>query len=68
MEQVNGGILKYGGITDEVTLRQNLRAHCIPDSMLDGDVPDYDDFLNARRTLMAAKLRTYFERLGEVTA
>ncbi|MDR3688047.1 MAG: DUF262 domain-containing protein [Fimbriimonas sp.] len=66
-EQVNGGALKYGGITDEVVLRANLKAHCIPDSMLDGDVPDYDDFLNARRALMAAKLRTYFERLGEVT-
>lgn len=64
--QVNGEALKYGGITDEGILRENLQSHCIPDSMLDGDVPDYDDFLNARRALMAAKLRTYFERLGEV--
>lgn len=66
-EQVNGGALKYGGITDEGILWANLKAHCIPDSMLDGDVPDYDEFLNARRALMAAKLRTYFERLGEVS-
>ncbi len=64
--QVNGAGAKYGGITDEATLRANFRMHCIPDSMLDGDVPSYEDFLGARRSLMAAKLRTYFERLGEV--
>lgn len=65
--QVNGEGAKYGGITDEAVLRANFRMHCIPESMLDGDVPSYDDFLNARRVLMAAKLRTYFERLGEVS-
>ncbi len=65
--QVDGEGAKYGGITDEATLRANFRMHCIPDSMLDGDVPSYEDFLTARRVLMAAKLRTYFERLGEVS-
>lgn len=65
--QVNGAGAMYGGIIDEATLRANFRMHCIPESMLDGNVPSYEDFLNARRTLMAAKLRTYFEHLGEVT-
>jgi hypothetical protein len=66
-EQVNGGALKYGGITDEAILRANLKAHCIPESLLAGDVPHYDDFLTERRALMAAKLRTYFEHLGKVS-
>jgi len=65
--QVNGEGAKYGGITDEATLRANFRMHCIPESMLDGDVPSYEDFLNARRSLMAAKIRTYFEHLGGVS-
>lgn len=63
--QVRGGKAVYGGIFDEEILRKNLLAHCVPDSMLDGDVPNYDDFLAARRNLMADKLKTYFGLLGE---
>lgn len=58
-EQVNGGKKKYGGITDEA----NLRASCIPEGMLDGTIPDYDDFLEERRKLMALKIKTWFEVL-----
>ncbi|MBM4223490.1 MAG: DUF262 domain-containing protein [Gammaproteobacteria bacterium] len=62
-EQVDGGKKKYGGITDEADLRANLRASCIPESMLDGTIPDYDDFLEERRKLMALKIKTWFEAL-----
>lgn len=62
-EQVNGGKKKYGGITDEADLRANLRASCIPESMLDGRIPDYDDFLAERRRRMALKIKTWFEAL-----
>lgn len=62
-EQVNGGKKKYGGITDEADLRANLRASCIPESMLDGTIPDYDDFLEERRKLMALKIKAWFEAL-----
>lgn len=62
-EQVNGGKKKYGGITDEADLRANLRASCIPESMLDGTIPDYDDFLAERRRRMALKIKTWFEAL-----
>jgi hypothetical protein len=34
---------------------------CIPDEMLDGHVPSYDDFLERRRQLTAAKIRSWFE-------
>jgi len=62
-EQVNGGKKKYGGITDEAELRANLSANCIPVSLLDGAVPDYDDFLEERRKLMALKIKRWFEAL-----
>lgn len=62
-EQVNGGKKKYGGITDAADLRANLRMSCLPESMLDGKIPDYDDFLEERRKLMALKIKTWFEAL-----
>lgn len=62
-EQVNGGKKKYGGITDEADLRANLRASCVAESMLDGVIPDYDNFLEERRKLMALKIKTWFEVL-----
>jgi len=62
-EQVSGGKKRYGGITDEAELRANLRANCLPESMLDGAIPDYDDFLEERRKLMALKIKTWFEAL-----
>jgi hypothetical protein len=62
-EQVSGGKKKYGGITDEDDLRANLRMSCLPKSLLDGAIPDYDNFLEERRKLMAQKLKTWFEAL-----
>lgn len=62
-EQVRGGKKKYGGITDKTELRANLRAHCIPESMLDGVIPSYDEFLEERRKLMALKIKSWFEIL-----
>jgi hypothetical protein len=62
-EQGNGGKKKYGGITELSDLRANLRTHCLPESLLDGVIPSYDDFLDQRRKLMAQKMKTWFERL-----
>jgi hypothetical protein len=63
-EQCAGGKKKYGGITDGKDLRNNLQAHCIPDSVLDGNTPmGYDEFLEARRKLMAQKIKTWFTGL-----
>ena len=52
-----------GGITSADDLRANLRAHCLPESLLDGEIPAYDDFLEERRKLMAQKINTWFEAL-----
>ena len=62
-EQCNGGKRKYGGITDITELRDNLRTHCLPESLLNGEVPEYDDFLDTRRRLMALRMKTWFEVL-----
>jgi len=62
-EQCNGGKKKYGGITDVPDLQANLRMSCVPETMLDGVIPDYDTFLEERRRLMALKIKTWFEAL-----
>jgi hypothetical protein len=62
-EQCAGGPRKYGGITDLGELRENLREHCIPETILNDPEEDYERFLEERRGLMAAKLRSYFARL-----
>lgn len=60
---MHGGRKRYGGITDETELRANLRANCVPDSLLDGRIPGYDEFLEERRKLMALKVKAWFEAL-----
>ena len=62
-EQVNGGIKRYGNITDPMKLRENYRMNCIPVGVHEMGLDDYDGFLEARRYLMAQKIRTYFESL-----
>lgn len=62
-EQCAGGKKKYGGITDIAELRANLAMSCLPASMADGRIPEYDDFLEERRKLMALKIKSWFEVL-----
>jgi hypothetical protein len=63
VNQCNGEPKKYGGITDLDEMRANLRMSCLPESLLNGDIPSYDDFLEERRKLMALKLKTWFTAL-----
>ena len=63
-EQCENGTTKYGGITDANKMRANLEAHCIPQGMDEArSVEDYDEFLKKRRSLMAAKIRDYYQTL-----
>ena len=62
-EQCSGGKKKYGGITDIKEMRANLRMNCLPEPLLKGKVPSYDEFLQQRRTLMAQKIKTWFDGL-----
>lgn len=61
--QCNSGEKRYGGITTRDELLANLRMNCIPDSMLDGEIKDFRDFLEVRRRLMALKIKGWFEVL-----
>jgi hypothetical protein len=62
-EQANGGVKKYGGITNSESLVENMRQNCVPARMVSGDVPAYEDFLMERRTLMALKIKDWFKAL-----
>lgn len=61
--QCGGGPMRYGAIADADTLKDNLAANCIPQSIMDMDVKQFDDFLKCRRQLMSAKVRSYYEGL-----
>ena len=63
-EQVNGGPKRYGGIVDRERLRENFAQNCLPASLLDGEMPEYDDFLAERRRLMALRIKEWFEVLS----
>lgn len=61
--QVDGGPLRYGGITEQDELEQNLAENCIPAALWKGEDMGYDEFLVERRKLMAARIRAWFEKL-----
>lgn len=61
--QCQTGITKYGGITSEFELIENLRQNCVPESVFEMDASNYDEFLAERRALMAQKIRKYYESL-----
>ncbi len=63
LEQCNGGPKRYGNIQNPDELTENLRMNCIPDGAEHMTSRDYPEFLEKRRRLMAAKIRTYFEGL-----
>jgi hypothetical protein len=63
LEQCNGGNLKYGGIASMEELQENLKMHCIPERIVDMDASRYNEFLEARRKLMAMKIKEYFSKL-----
>lgn len=62
-EQVSGGKRKYGGITDLEEMKTNFKMSCLPESLLSGEVPDFDEFLGVRRKLMALKIKSWFDVL-----
>jgi len=63
LEQCRTGNLRYGGITSEEELMENLKVHCIPEEIFKTDGENYKYFLEKRRKLMAAKIRDYFAKL-----
>ena len=50
-------------IKDIDQLKENLAANCIPECVVNWDFSNYEEFLEQRRLLMAAKIRKYYESL-----
>lgn len=62
-QQVGGQSLRYGGIIERQQLVENLKANCLPERMLDGEIEEFQDFLAQRRKLMSLKIKCWFEKL-----
>ncbi len=54
---------KYGNISEISILNDNLAANCIPESILNMDASNYEQFLLERRKLMAKKIKNYYYSL-----
>lgn len=62
-EQCRTGIITIGSITDYDQLTDNLATNCVPKDVFDMDHTNYSEFLEKRRTMMANKIRKYYESL-----
>lgn len=60
MEQCKTGSLKYGEINIPKELMENLSQNCIPNTIINMDYRDYEEFLEERRKLMAKKIKDYY--------
>ena len=63
LNQCNDKELIYGGINDMSELHNNLKSNCIPESIFTMNIANYEEFLIARRKLMAEKIKNYYHSL-----
>ena len=61
--QCESGKLVYGGIDNLEDFESNLEANCIPSDIYEKTIEHYAQFLEARRTLMAQKIKKYYQGL-----
>ena len=62
----NNGDIKCSigtGIDNMKSLKENLKENCIPESIFEGTVDNYELFLEQRRKLMAEKIKEYYFNL-----
>lgn len=64
LEAAKRGEAKYGNISSEEELLNNMAQNCIPANITEMDYSHYDEFLSTRRRLMAQKIRDYYYSLG----
>ena len=63
LNQCHDKELIYGGINDMNELHNNLKSNCIPESIFTMSIGNYEEFLIARRKLMAEKIKNYYHSL-----
>jgi hypothetical protein len=51
-ERCDGGKKKYGRITNATQMKANLRANCLPETLLGGTVLDYDTCRAALKSVL----------------
>ena len=64
LESAKRGEAKYGNVSSEEELLNNMAQNCIPANITEMDYSHYDEFLATRRRLMAQKIRDYYYSLG----
>jgi hypothetical protein len=62
-EQCDTKVIKCGSITNIEELKRNLEANCVPEDVFNMDHTRYAEFLEKRRSMMAAKIKKYYESL-----
>ena len=60
LEQCSSDEMRVGTIKNEADFYSNLEANCIPRDVVNMTYTDYEEFLLARRKLMAAKIKKYY--------
>lgn len=63
LQQCETKIMHYGGIDKMEELKCNLKSNCIPESVFNYTIENYDQFLLERRKLMASKMKAYYHSL-----
>lgn len=62
-EQIQTGVLRLGEIVNLEDLNANLAENAMPDFISEVTAANFREFLEARRKLMAAMIRKYYESL-----
>jgi hypothetical protein len=63
VEQCETKKVACGAITDIEQLKKNLEINCVPYEVVEMEYDRYDEFLAKRRSLMAKKIKNYYESL-----
>lgn len=61
--QISGAGFYYGNINNAEDLDANLSENCIPKDIVGMDVSNYNEFLSARRIMMAQYIKEYYQSL-----
>jgi len=62
-KQISEKTVHYGGITSMEDLLENMRSNCIPETIMEMNIDNYESFLMERRNLIAQKIKRYYQSL-----
>lgn len=63
LKQCETKVAECGSITDIEVLKNNLAANCVPFEVCTMTYENYESFLEQRRTMMAKKIKNYYDGL-----